>query len=85
VLQEQNAHVAGLTPWGKEVKRRLLDRLLARTPPCTQADIIRHLQSEGYEMEKNHFTYLLKGVGVGKRTAEIGIINDLLGIEIASN
>ena len=83
MLQEQNAHKLGYTPWGAEVKRKLLERELARTPPCTQIDVVAHLVSKGFNINKQTFTFMLKGTGVTKRTAEVNEINKLLGIAIA--
>ena len=84
MLKEQGAHVVGITPWGAEVKRRLVEREITRTQPYTQAGIIKHLAEKGFEISKSNFSFLLKGVGVSNRTAEIKEINELLGIKISS-
>jgi len=81
VLLSQNAYKSDpITPWGIEVKKRLLDRRQAKVPPCSQNDIIKHLNSKGFVINKSNLTFLLKGVGVKNRTAEIEEINTLLGI-----
>jgi len=83
VLLSQSAHKSvGVTPWGAEVKRKLLDRQLANAPPCSQNDLIKHLSDKGFVISKSNFTFLLKGIGVKNRTAEIEEINKLLGIVV---
>lgn len=62
------------TPWGKKVIQVLTERDLKQT------DLIEHLRSEGYSMDKFAMHNLLYGVGVSNRTAEITAINKFLSI-----
>ena len=63
-----------LTPWGKEVKRRVLDR------DITQDEVVQHLNFRGFKISKDAFTKLLYGIGVSARRAEIEAINEYLEI-----
>jgi hypothetical protein len=65
-----------LTPWGKEVKKRLLDR------DMKQDDVVAHLLEQGYKINKTHLSNLLCGIGASARGGEIAEINKLLGIYI---
>ena len=63
-----------LTPWGKEVKRCVLEL------DIMQNDIVSYLNSLGFNINKNHFTNLLYGIGVSAHKAEIHAVNEYLGI-----
>ena len=80
---DDSAYRAVLTPWGAEVKKRLLDREAERKPPYTQDEVILYLNNRGFKVSKSNFSNLLKGVGASKRMAEIAAVNELLGIPSA--
>jgi hypothetical protein len=63
-----------LSDWGREVKRRLLERNMQ------QNDVVRALNEHGFSMGKMQLTNLLRGGGAGVRRKEIRFINELLGI-----
>jgi len=74
-----------LTPWGLEVKKRLLERKFARVPPFTQDEIIQHLNGLGFLTNKANFSLLLRGIGAKKRAAEVKAVNDLLRIDMSES
>lgn len=63
-----------LTPWGAEVKKRLIDRSLM------QDDLVAELQKQGFAINKASMSNLLYGIGASNRQAEIEIISCLLDI-----
>lgn len=65
------------TPWGKEVKMRLLDR------DMTQQDLVTALTKKGFKVDKMTISYLLRGIGSSARTGEIDEINRILEIPTA--
>ncbi|MCL2856160.1 MAG: hypothetical protein FWE19_00350 [Oscillospiraceae bacterium] len=77
---DESAYKAALTPWGTEVKKRLLDRESERKPPYTQDEVVAYLSDKGFNVNKKVFSAWLRGVGVTTRKAEIAAINELLGI-----
>jgi arginine repressor len=71
---------SALTPWGLEVKKRLLERESERQAPFTQDDIVLYLTRQGFKISKAIFSNLLRGMGATKRQGEIAAINKLLDI-----
>lgn len=63
-----------LSPWGAEVKKRLIDRSLK------QDDLVDKLQDLGYKIDKAALSNLLYGIGVSTRQAEIESISQFLDI-----
>jgi len=63
-----------LTPWGRAVKIRLAER------DISQNDVLVHLKSKGYTMNKQAFSQLLRGFYATTKKAEIVEINKYLGI-----
>ncbi len=63
-----------LSPWGVEVKKRLLDRSLK------QDDLVGVLRTQGHSIDKAALSNLLYGIGVSHRQAEIKSINQFLDI-----
>jgi uncharacterized protein YehS (DUF1456 family) len=63
-----------LSPWGIEVKKRLLEVNMR------QDDIVAHLKSKGFDIEKSHLSNLFFGIGARNRKNEIAEINRFLGI-----
>lgn len=63
-----------LTPWGLEVKKRLLDRGMK------QQDLVDELVSKGFKINKITLSQMLKGIGVSARMDEIREINVILEI-----
>lgn len=63
-----------LTPWGVEVKKCVIELGI------TQNDVVDHLNRQGFNINKTHFSNLLYGVGVSARQGEIRSINEYLGI-----
>lgn len=63
-----------LSPWGTEVKKRLIDRALK------QDDLVVMLQRLGYSIDKGALSNLLYGNGVSNRQAEIESISQFLNI-----
>jgi len=63
-----------LSPWGVEVKKRLLDRSLK------QADLVTMLRARGHNIHKGALSNLLYGIGVSNRQSEIESINQFLDI-----
>lgn len=67
-----------LSPWGAEVKKRLIDRSLK------QDDLVSMLRNQGYAVDKAALSNLLYGIGVSNRQSEIENISQFLGIPYAS-
>lgn len=67
-----------VTPWGVEVKKRLIDRGLK------QEDIVATLRGRGFQIDKQGLSNLLYGVGVSNRQNEIELISELLEIPYRS-
>jgi len=63
-----------LSPWGVEVKKRLIDRSLK------QDDLVSMLQRQGHSINKVALSNLLYGIGVSNRQPEIESISQLLNI-----
>ena len=63
-----------LSPWGTEVKKRLIDRSLK------QDDLVGMLLGQGYSIDKAALSNLLYGIGVSNRQSEIESISELLEI-----
>jgi len=63
-----------LSPWGVEVKKRLLDRSLK------QDDLVAMLRAQGHSIDKAALSNLLYGIGVSNRRAEIESVSRLLDI-----
>lgn len=63
-----------LSPWGGEVKKRLIDRSLK------QDDLVSMLQGLGHSIDKAGLSNLLYGIGVSNRQAEIESISRFLDI-----
>lgn len=63
-----------VSPWGGEVKKRLIDRSLK------QDDLVSMLQGMGHSIDKAGLSNLLYGIGVSNRQAEIESISQILGI-----
>ncbi len=76
----ESACKSSLTPWGAEVKKRLIEREADRKAPYTQDDIVLFLNRQGFNITKGKFSNLLRGMGVSRRQGEIAAINELLGI-----
>lgn len=66
-----------LTPWGLEVKKRLLDRGLK------QQDLVDRLLAKGYKVSKITLSQMLKGIGISARMSEVHEINAILEIQEA--
>lgn len=64
-----------LTPWGIEVKKKLLERGMM------QDELIETLRGQGYQIHKVQFTMLLRGQGRRTHQPEIEYISRELGIE----
>lgn len=64
----------GLSDWGKEVKKRLLDLQMQ------QNDLVNVLNEKGFNINKHVLSNLLRGVGAPSRKDEIREINYTLGI-----
>ena len=64
-----------LTPWGIEVKKKLLERGMM------QDELIETLRRQGYQIHKVQFTMLLRGQGRRTHQPEIEYISRELGIE----
>lgn len=64
-----------LTPWGVEVKKRLIDRGLK------QQDLVDRLLEKGYKVNKITLSQMLKGIGISARMAEVHEINVILEIK----
>lgn len=63
-----------LSPWGAEVKKRLIDRGLR------QNDLVRMLREGGSDIDKHVLANLLYGIGGTNRQAEIREISRFLDI-----
>lgn len=63
-----------LSPWGAEVKKRLIDRSLK------QDDLVKTLRGRGHDINKSALSNLLYGIGASNRKAEIEAINEVLEI-----
>lgn len=63
-----------LSPWGTEVKKRLIDRTLK------QDDLIDKLRGQGYSINRATLSNLLRGIGASNRQGEIEFISQFLGI-----
>lgn len=63
-----------ITPWGLEVKKRLLDNNMK------QDDLVDKLTNMGFEIEKAHLSNLLYGIGITNRKDEIQAISKILNI-----
>lgn len=68
-----------MTPWGKEVKKRLLDR------DMSQDDLVNILVHNGFKIAKWNLSDLIYGIGAPARIPEIKAINQILGIEMKFN
>lgn len=66
-----------LSPWGAEVKRRLIDKSLK------QEDLVYMLQVQGYSIDRHALSNLLYGLGASNRQPEIEYISRLLDIPYA--
>lgn len=64
------------TPWGLEIKKRLLDRNMR------QDELVVYLKGRGFNIQKGQLTNLLKGIGTSNRRAEIEAISELLDIPL---
>lgn len=73
---DANSYSMTYTPWGVEVKKRLLDRHMR------QDDLVKKLNDKGFNINKSHFTNLLKGIGASSRKAEIEAVSEMLEIPI---
>ena len=73
-----NSTRRSVTPWGVEVKKRLIDRGMK------QEDIVAALRGRGFQIDKQGVSNLLYGVGVSNRQNEIELISALLGIPYQS-
>ena len=62
------------TPWGIEVRHKLLDANL------TQTKLIGELKSKGITLAKSQLNALLKGRGLRTQQEAIHAINQILGI-----
>ena len=62
------------TPWGKEVRHKLLDANL------TQTKLIEQLKEKGFILTKSQLNALLKGRGLRTQQDAIHAINQILGI-----
>lgn len=63
-----------LSPWGAEVKKRLIDRSLK------QDDLVDALQGQGHSINKAALSNLLYGIGASNRQEEIEYISRFLDI-----
>ena len=63
-----------LSPWGVEVKKRLIDKSLK------QDDLVAKLGEQGHSIDKAALSNLLYGIGVSNRQPEIERISQLLDI-----
>lgn len=63
-----------LSPWGAEVKKRLIDKSLK------QDELVSELQRLGHSIDKAALSNLLYGIGVSNRQAEIESISQFLDI-----
>lgn len=63
-----------LTPWGKEVKMRLLERNMQ------QNDLVSALLEKGYKVNKIIISQILYGIGASARGEEIKEISKILEI-----
>ena len=79
---DEMSYKSGLSPWGTEVQKRLLDRRLERKYPCEQKDLVKYLNDNGFSVSKGCFSALLRGVGVSKRMSEIAAVNEILEIVV---
>lgn len=66
------------SPWGAEVKKRLIDRSLK------QDGLVTMLRAHGYSIDKAALSNLLYGIGVSNRLAEIESISRFLDIPYTS-
>ena len=67
-----------VTPWGVEVKKRLIDR------DMKQEDIVAFLRGRGLQIDKQALSNLLYGIGVSNRKEEIMEISRILDIPYQS-
>ena len=74
-VYNENSARKVLTPWGKEVRKRLIDRNMM------QMDLVKILKDKGFNVHKATISHLIYGIGVSARTEEIKVINSVLGIE----
>lgn len=63
-----------LSPWGVEVKKRLIDRSLK------QDDLVAMLVEQGHSIDKAALSNLLYGTGASNRQPEIECISRFLDI-----
>lgn len=63
-----------LTPWGIEVKKRLLER------NTKQEALLQNLRDEGFDIDKRELSSLLYGVGVSARKRIVVRISEILDI-----
>lgn len=63
-----------ISPWGTEVKKRLLDRQMR------QDDLVSALRNRGYTIDKAALSNLLYGSGISNRQDEIACISQILDI-----
>lgn len=71
---DEKATLRTLTPWGAEVKKRLIDSNIR------QIDLVSALQAKGYMVNKAIISQLLYGIGASARSREIKEINRILNI-----
>lgn len=76
MIFDENSYSMTYTPWGVEVKKRLLDRHMK------QNELVQYLKDRGFNIEKGHVTNLLKGIGASNRKPEIAAISELLEIPL---
>jgi len=77
---DPNIYKSGRTPWGVEVKKRLLERELERNPPYSQKTLLEHLNSKGFSIKKQTLNHMLNGRSLTAREGEVEEINRVLGI-----
>lgn len=63
-----------LSPWGVEVKKRLIDKSLK------QDDLVAMLVEQGHNIDKAALSNLLYGIGASNRQPEIERISQFLNI-----
>jgi len=71
---DEKSTLRTLTPWGVEVKKRLIDNNLR------QQDLVIALQKKGYKVNKIIISQILYGIGASARTEEIMEISRILKI-----
>lgn len=74
VYNERNAERPLLTPWGREVKSRLIRQEI------TQKELIDKLKWKGFRISEPAFTGILQGRGLKNRRDLIHEVNSILEI-----